>query len=31
MREGIPRIEEEAYFNSYYNSLGEGVEVHSVL
>ena len=30
MLEGIPRIEEEAYFSSYSNSLGEEVEVHSV-
>ena len=31
MREGIPGIEDEAYFNSYSDSLREGVEVHSVL
>ena len=31
MKEGIPRIEEEAYFSSYSNSLIEGAEVHSVL
>ena len=31
MREGILGIEEEAYFSSYSNSLGEGAEVHSVL
>ena len=31
MREGIPGIEEEAYFSSYFNSPGEGAEVHSVL
>ena len=27
MREGIPGIEEEAYFSSYSDSLREGVEV----
>ena len=31
MREDIPGIEEEAYFNSYSNSLRERAEVHSVL
>ena len=31
MREGIPGVEEEAYFSSYSNSPGEGVEVHRVL
>ena len=31
MREGILGIEEEAYFSSYYDSPGEGTEVHNVL
>ena len=31
MREGIPRVEKEAYFSSYSDSPGEGAEVHSVL
>ena len=31
MREGIPRIEEDAYFSSYYDSPREGAEVHGVL
>ena len=31
MREGIPRVEKEAYFSSYSDSPGEVAEVHSVL
>ena len=31
MRGGISGVEEEAYFNSYLDSLGQGTEVHSVL
>ena len=31
MQEGILRIEEEAYFNSYSDSHREGAEVHDVL
>ena len=31
MREGIPGIEEKAYFSSYSDSRGEGVEVYNVL
>ena len=31
MREGIPRVEEEAYFSSYFDSPGKGIEVHYVL
>ena len=30
-REGVSRIEEEAYFNSYSDSPGKGIEVHSLL
>ena len=30
MREGILGIEKEAYFSSYFDSLGKGTEVHSV-
>ena len=28
---GIPGIEKEAYYSSYYDSPGKGTEVHSVL
>ena len=31
MRAGIPGIEKEAYFGSYYDSLEKGTDVHSVL
>ena len=31
MQEGIPGIEEEAYFSSYSDSPREGVEVRNVL
>ena len=31
MRGGIPGVEEEAYYNSYHDSLGQGTGVHSVL
>ena len=31
MREGIPRIEKEAYYSSYSDTLIKGTEVHSVL
>ena len=31
MREGIPGVEEEAYFSSYYDSLRKGTGVDSVL
>ena len=31
MREGIPGVEEEAYFSSYPDSPGQGIGVHSVL
>ena len=31
MREGILGVEEEAYFNSYSDSSGKGIRVHSVL
>ena len=31
MREGIPGVEEEAYFSSYLDSLRHGIGVHSVL
>ena len=31
MQAGIPRIEKEAYFDSYYDSPGKGTNVHSVL
>ena len=31
MQEGIPGVEEEAYFRSYSDSFGEGIEVQSVL
>ena len=31
MGEGIPGVEEEAYFNSYLDSPGQGTGVHSVL
>ena len=31
MREGIPGVEEEAYFNPYFDSPEKGTEVHSVL
>ena len=31
MREGIPGIEKEAYFGSYYDNSSNGTKVHSVL
>ena len=31
MREGIPGVEEEAYFSSYLDSPGQGTGVYSVL
>ena len=31
MQGGIPGVEEEAYFNSYPDSPGQGTGVHSVL
>ena len=31
MRGGIPRVEKEAYYYSYLDSLGHGTGVHSVL
>ena len=31
MRGDILRVEEEAYFNSYLDSPGQGTRVHSVL
>ena len=31
MREGIPGVEEEAYFSPYSDSPEKGTEVHSVL
>ena len=31
MREGIPDTEDEAYFSSYFDSPGKGIEVHRVL
>ena len=31
MREGILRVEKEAYFSPYSNSPEKGTEVHSVL
>ena len=31
VREGILGIEEEAYYNSYFDSPGKGTEVHGVL
>ena len=31
MREGIPGFKEEAYFSSYFDSPGKGIEVHSVV
>ena len=31
MREGIPGVEEEAYYRSYLDSPGQGTGVHSVL
>ena len=31
MRGGIPGVEEEAYFSSYLDSLGQGTRVNSVL
>ena len=31
MWEGIPGIENEAYFSSYFDSPRKGTEVHSVL
>ena len=31
MREGIPRVEEEVYYNSYLCSPGQGTRVHNVL
>ena len=31
MREGILNTEEEAYFKSYFDSPGNGIEVHCVL
>ena len=31
MREGIPGVEEEAYFRSYSDSPEDGAKVHSVL
>ena len=31
MQEDIPGVEEEAYFNSYIDSPGQGTGVHSVL
>ena len=31
MRGGIPGVEEEAYFNFYPDSSGQGTGVHSVL
>ena len=31
MREGIPGVEEEAYFSSYFDSPGKGTKVHCVL
>ena len=29
--EGIPRIEDEAYFSSYFDSPEKGIKVHNVL
>ena len=31
MRIGIPGFEEEAHYNSYFDSPGQGTGVHSVL
>ena len=31
MREGIPGVEKEAYFSSYFDSPEKGTEVHCVL
>ena len=31
MREGIQRVKKEAYISSYSDSLGKGIEVHSIL
>ena len=31
MREGIPEVEDEAYFSSYSDSPKEGIEVYNVL
>ena len=31
MRGGIPGVKEETYFSSYFDSLGQGTGVHSVL
>ena len=31
MRVSIPGIEKKAYFDSYFDSLGKGTDVHSVL
>ena len=31
MQEGIPGTEKEAYFGSYSDSPGQGIEVHDVL
>ena len=31
MRGGISGVEEEAYYNSYLDSPGQGIRVHSVL
>ena len=31
MRGGIPRVEEEAYHNSFLDSPGQGTGVHGVL
>ena len=31
MQGGIPEVEEEAYFNSYLDSPGQGAGIHSVL